>query len=319
MNVWVAPIGKLDQAKAVTSETKRPIRGYSWAFTNKHLLYLQDNAGDENFHIFRVDLADGKTTDLTPFPKARASISGLSDSTPKTIDASINDRDPKVFDEYTIELETGTRTLTALNDQGFGGFTLDPQLHPRFATKSLPDGSAEIYVTDAVKKPPADGKLTWKLFDKVPFEDSAGTGVVGVAPGGKAVYMTDSRTSDTGGVVSVDIARRRRRRSRPTRRPRPARRSSSHTPASSRQWRSTISARAGRCSTSRSRRTSMASRSSRPATSASRRGPRTTSCGSPRRRRSRSPRTTGCGIARPTRARSFCPRGPTSRSTRWCR
>ena len=206
MNVWVAPIGKLDQAKAVTAETKRPIRGYSWAYTNKHLLYQQDNAGDENFHVFRVDLADGKTTDLTPYAKARASIEGLTDSAPTTIAVSINDRDPKVFDEYTIDLATGARTLTALNDQGFAGFALDPQLHPRFATKSLPDGSSEIYVTDALKKPPADGKLTWKLFDKVPFEDATSTSVLGVVPGGKAVYMTDSRATDTGGIVAVDIA-----------------------------------------------------------------------------------------------------------------
>ena len=206
MNVWVAPIGKLDQAKPVTAETKRPIRNYSWAYTNKHVLYEQDNGGDENFHVFRVDLADGKTTDLTPYPKARASIDSLWDGAPTTVAVTVNDRDPKFFDEYTIDLATGARTLIALNDQGFTGFTLDTELHPRFATKSLPDGSSEIYVTDVVKKPPADGKLTWKLFDKVPFEDATSTNILGIAPGGKAVYMADSRAADTGAVVSVDIA-----------------------------------------------------------------------------------------------------------------
>lgn len=206
MNVWVAPIGKLDQAKAVTSEAKRPIRTYSWAYTNKHLVYEQDQAGDENFHVFRVDLADGKTTDLTPFPKSRATVDGLSDVAPTTIAVTDNDRDPKWFDQYTIDLATGKRTLIALNDQGFAGFVLDAELHPRFAIKSLPDGSTEFYVTDVVKKPPADGKLTWKLFDKVPFEDATTTAVLGVAPGGKTVYMTDSRASDTGAVVAIDIA-----------------------------------------------------------------------------------------------------------------
>ena len=61
LNVWVAPIGKLDQAKAVTSDTTRPIRIYFWAFTSKHLLYMQDVEGDENYHLFRVDLTDGKS------------------------------------------------------------------------------------------------------------------------------------------------------------------------------------------------------------------------------------------------------------------
>ena len=44
------------------NDTTRPIRIYFWAYTNKHILYMQDAGGDENFHVFRVDLADGKIT-----------------------------------------------------------------------------------------------------------------------------------------------------------------------------------------------------------------------------------------------------------------
>ena len=204
MNVWVAPIGKPDDAKAMTSDTKRPIRSYMWTFTNKHLLYTQDAAGDENFHVFRVDLADGKTTDLTPYEKTRAEIQGVADTMPTTVAVGINDRDPKVLDLYNIDLVTGKRTLIALNDQELSGFNLDSKLRPRAAQKSLPDGSSEIYVTD--EKPTKDGKRTWKLFDKIPFEDAGTTNVWGVAPGGKAIYMTDSRVSDTGALVSVDLA-----------------------------------------------------------------------------------------------------------------
>ncbi len=206
LNVWVAPIGKLDQAKVVTTETKRPIRQYMWAYTGKHLLYLQDNAGDENFHIFRVDLADGKTTDLTPYPKARASIAGLSERSPTKIAIAVNDRDPQVFDLYTLDIATGTRTLTALNDQQFGDFTLDPDLNVRFASKKLPTGATELYVTGVTKTPPKDGKRTWKLFDTIAPEDADTTSVIGVAPGGKAIYISDSRGRDTGAIVSIDIA-----------------------------------------------------------------------------------------------------------------
>ena len=42
LNVWVAPVGKLDQAKAITNDTTRPVRQYMWSFTNKHI--LQDTA-----------------------------------------------------------------------------------------------------------------------------------------------------------------------------------------------------------------------------------------------------------------------------------
>ena len=88
--------------------------------------------------------------------------------------SSVNDRDPKVFDLYTVGLSTGVRTLAALNDPGFGDFTLDRQLRVRFATKKLPD-PVPTFVTDLVKKPPADGKRT-DVFDTIPFEDAETSG-----------------------------------------------------------------------------------------------------------------------------------------------
>ncbi len=66
LNIWVAPIDKLAEAKPVTKEKDRPISSYSWAYTNKHILYSQDVKGDENFHVYAVDLDSGKINDLTP-------------------------------------------------------------------------------------------------------------------------------------------------------------------------------------------------------------------------------------------------------------
>src|SRR5262245_9813353 len=42
LNVFVAPVGKLEEAKVITAETTRPIRGYFWPFTSKHVIYIQD-------------------------------------------------------------------------------------------------------------------------------------------------------------------------------------------------------------------------------------------------------------------------------------
>jgi len=86
-----------------------PIRDYVWAYTGRHLLYVQDAGGDENFHIFRVDLGDGKTTDLTPFAGARAELVKRSPTQPSTIMVAINDRDPKVHDLYKLDRRRGLR------------------------------------------------------------------------------------------------------------------------------------------------------------------------------------------------------------------
>jgi dipeptidyl aminopeptidase/acylaminoacyl peptidase len=196
LNVWVAPVGKLDQARAVTSDTKRPIRIYYWAYTSQHLLYMQDAAGDENFHVFRVDLADGKATDLTPYPGARAAVAAMSDRQPTTIIVSINDRKAEAMDLHKVDLLTGKRELLAQNDEGLLDFTLDHKLRVRLASKKLPDGSTQILALD--------GKA-WKPFETIPFEDDETSSVIGFAPGDAAVYFTESRGRDTAALVLLDL------------------------------------------------------------------------------------------------------------------
>jgi hypothetical protein len=67
LNVWVAERGKLDAAKPITNDQKRGIRQHFWAFDNKHVLFIQDEGGDENFHLYAVDVVAGSPKDLTPF------------------------------------------------------------------------------------------------------------------------------------------------------------------------------------------------------------------------------------------------------------
>ena len=201
LNVWVAPVGKLDQAKAVTADTQRPIRQYQWAYTSRHLVYLQDTGGDENYHVFRVDLADGKTTDVTPFAKTRAEILRLDPRQPTTLLASMNDRDPKVFDVYKVDLLSGKRTLVIQNDETLGSFEVDHDLRVRFASKKLPDGSIQVLAPESKA-----ATTKWKVFETIPFEDADTTGVVGFSPDGKALYLNDSRNRDTAALVALDIA-----------------------------------------------------------------------------------------------------------------
>ncbi|HEY0477223.1 MAG TPA: S9 family peptidase [Kofleriaceae bacterium] len=204
MNLWVAPVDKLDQALPVTEEQTRPIRQYYWAFTSKHLIYLQDSGGDENFHAFRVDLGVPgvvRVTDLTPYKGARAEVIGLSEHQPTALLVNLNDRTPKLFDLYKVDLLTAKRTLVVQNDDNLTSYTFDDNLGIRFASRKQPDGSDQLLVPETKA-----GKLGWKVYDTVPVEDTDTTRVLGIVPGGKAAYMTDSRGRDTAALVSVDIA-----------------------------------------------------------------------------------------------------------------
>ena len=114
MNIWVRPTAG-GEAKRMTSEKDRDIRDYFWK-GNGFLVYAQDNKGDENFHLFRVNLKTGEIKDLTPFPKVRANmVDDLEDISPTDILIEHNKRNPELFDAYRLNVATGQMKMAAQN------------------------------------------------------------------------------------------------------------------------------------------------------------------------------------------------------------
>lgn len=198
LNVWVGPSDDLASAKPVTNDTKRGIRSYSWAFNNRQLLYVQDANGDENFHVYRVDLSNHETTDLTPLEHIRAEIEAISQRFPDDLIVGINDRNPQFHSLYRINLLSGERTLVEENT-AFAGYLMDEDLRVRFAVKYTPDGGNAILER-------SNGK--WQEFAKIPQEDTLTTGPVGFDKTGAVLYLRDSRGRDTGVFKTVNLATR---------------------------------------------------------------------------------------------------------------
>jgi dipeptidyl aminopeptidase/acylaminoacyl peptidase len=199
LNVWVGPIDNPAAAKPVTKEKDRPIGGYFWAYTNRHILYSQDVKGDENFHVWAVDLDSGEIKDLTPRgadQKVRAEIEAVSYKFPKEILVGLNDRDPEFHDVWRFNIETGEKKLVQENKE-FEGFDIDDDYQIRFASKYTPDGGKELL------KP--DGKGGWTDFLKIPQADTLTTGIEGFDKSGNVAYMTDSRNRDTGALATLDL------------------------------------------------------------------------------------------------------------------
>ncbi|MGZ8854042.1 MAG: TolB family protein, partial [Thermoanaerobaculia bacterium] len=114
MQVWVKTIGK-DDDRIVTADKKRGIRTYTWAPDNKTLLYQQDNDGDENFHIYGVDLDSGTVRDYTAFQGVRGEVASIETGVPDQIIVLMNARNRQEMDAYRLTLSTGALTLDAAN------------------------------------------------------------------------------------------------------------------------------------------------------------------------------------------------------------
>lgn len=197
MNVFVGARSAPDAARALTTETSRPIRSFFFAHDNQHLVYVQDAGGNEDFHLFATNLATGVTRDITPFEGARANLAGLSEKVPGELLVNINDRDKSAFDLYRIALDTGKRTLVQKNDQGFAGFVANDKFEVVMAVKPRADGGADVL------RKTAKG---WENYTSIDFEDAGTTAPMGLTADSKTLYMRDSRGRDTAALFAIDLA-----------------------------------------------------------------------------------------------------------------
>lgn len=224
MNVWVGPLDNPDAAEPVTKDTLRGIRNYFWAYTGAHIIYLQDTGGDENWHVFSVDLAEKKTTDLTPLENIHASIEGVSHKFKDEILVGLNDRNPELHDIYKINIGSGKKTMVQENP-GFAGFMVDDDYRVRFAVEMTEDGGTAYYQntvfqkqskkkakTPKPKKDAADKtdsaasvKEGWSLFMTVAMEDSLTTAPVDFDKTGNVLYLLDSRGRNTAAFATLDL------------------------------------------------------------------------------------------------------------------
>lgn len=206
LNVWVAPLevkspgtdGVLAaaQAKAVTKSTTRPISRFSWAHNNEQILYMQDEGGNENFHVHAVDLATGADKDLTPGAQTMAQILATDKAFPNEILIMSNARNPMLMDAYRVNTRTGDSKMIFENDSGWISVTPDAQWTIRARTKMGPDGSTTTELRDSEDGP-------WYSFLQVPLEDAQTTSFVGFSKDGKSAYMIDSRGRNTAALFRV--------------------------------------------------------------------------------------------------------------------
>ncbi len=96
----IAPVDHISEARPVTNETIRGVESYFWAFTNRHIIYSQDTFGDENWHIYAVNITTGAKSDLTPYKNVSAYVQGVSYKFPQELLIALNDRNPEYHDVY---------------------------------------------------------------------------------------------------------------------------------------------------------------------------------------------------------------------------
>ncbi len=198
LNVWVKTIAE-DDDRAVTKDENRGIRRYFWAEDNKHIMYLQDVGGNENWRLYGVHLESGDIRDLTPYEEVQVKILDHNKHYPNEMLIEMNKENLKVHDVYHLDLTTGETKMVARNPGNVIRWLADAHLKVRCAIASRPEGGFDLLARQS-DQANWDKILTWDL------EDSLTSGPLSFTKDGQFLHCKDSRNFNTSRLVKIDLS-----------------------------------------------------------------------------------------------------------------
>ncbi|VVM06278.1 partial acylaminoacyl-peptidase, partial [Methylacidimicrobium cyclopophantes] len=194
LNVWIRSLGAKDD-HPITAEKGRGIRSFFWSPDSRSVFYLQDQGGNENNHLFRVDLAKGTIIDLTAFPDVKVHLQADDPAHPSSLLLTLNRRDPKLFDVYDLALADNRLSLLAENPGNVIEWGEDHQYAIRARLAMLPGARQEVSARASVGDP-------WKTLASWGPDESGG--LAGFSPDDRSVWLLSTVGANAERLVQID-------------------------------------------------------------------------------------------------------------------
>jgi len=195
LQVWMRTVGQQDD-RMLTADEKRGIRIYFWTYDGEQLIYLQDSDGDENWHLYGVNIQSNTVRDLTPFPGVQAQMIGLDPNFPDVALVGMNRQDPRKHDVYRLNLKNAAVEFDTENPGNVVGWEADAQLQVRAATAATADGGWDLLVRDATDQP-------WQTIRHWGPEDQGSA--VSFSPDSKTLYIRGSHDANASRLLALDL------------------------------------------------------------------------------------------------------------------
>ena len=195
LGVWVRTLGS-DDDRPVAYDRTRPIHWARWQGDGRHVLYLQDQAGDENYDLFRVDLLGGAPERVTSGAGTRALPLAIDARFPDEVLITLNQRKPSLMDVHRIHLPSSETVLDTENPGDVLLWLADNQLIVRAALAQTADGGYAIR-----KREGADSK--WSVLDENALEDGMPR-LIAFSPDNEALYAITAKGSETSRLVRYE-------------------------------------------------------------------------------------------------------------------
>ncbi len=196
LQVWVGRAERPQEARPLTRDPKRGIRSYRWTFQPGQLLYAQDADGDENFHLYLIDLATEQVRDLTPFPGVKAQPLALEPERPQELLAALNLRDRQCFEVYRINLVDGAVEFDTANPGNIVSWAADAQFCIRAAIATTADGGSEL-----LYRP--DPASDWETLGHYGPDETVS--LVDFSQDGRTLYLVSTEAATALSLLALDL------------------------------------------------------------------------------------------------------------------
>jgi dipeptidyl aminopeptidase/acylaminoacyl peptidase len=195
LQVWIRSLGRKND-RVLTADKKRGIRNYFWTYDGEQLIYLQDSDGDENFHLYAVNIKTNVVRDLTPFQGVKAELVGLEPKFPREVLVGLNLKKKRKFDVYRVNLKNGAVEFDTENPGNIIAWTADANFKVRAAVAATADGGFDLLFREA------PGKKWQKSRHWGPDEEGQ---PIGFSEDSKTLYVLANHDSETLRLLAVEL------------------------------------------------------------------------------------------------------------------
>ncbi len=198
LQVWLKTVGQ-EETHLLTRDPKRGIRFFFWTYNPDQLIYIQDSDGDENWHLYLVDVQTNIVRDLTPFQGVRAQVVNLDHKFPDQILVGMNLKNPQVFDVYQVNLKNGAVDFHTENPGNIVSWTADAEFKILAASSSTDDGGFDLLYRETPEHP-------WETLRHWGPDEEGGAAFF--SNDGKILYMVGNHDANAERLIALDLSTR---------------------------------------------------------------------------------------------------------------
>lgn len=201
---WKAVAGTREEifVRSLDQENARSLgfdsQGYDfrWAQDSRRLLFIRDAGGNENFHLFRVDVdaPERGPVDITPLDNVRVGIQQIIRDDPQHILITHNARDKAVFDLYRLDIDSGVMERIYRNEGRVTRLVTDREGRLRGRVRQQ-DGRRYLELPDA-------GSKAWR--ELIHWDEDDDVRVLDFTADGQAIHLLSNRGRDKIALVRLD-------------------------------------------------------------------------------------------------------------------